>query len=108
MNSQVPCCPTHHCELEFFGTTGTSESPTDDLRCMWCEFLRLKEENAVLRSQVENADINLEQVRMAQKAMWKTRLEWAEHELKTAQQENSALRSELEELRYSDRNGERY
>lgn len=45
------------------------------------EIRALREENAVLRSQVENADINLEQVRMAQKAMWRTKLDSAESEI---------------------------
>lgn len=45
------------------------------------EIQALREENAILRSQVENADINLEQVRMAQKAMWRTKLESAESEI---------------------------
>lgn len=38
----------------------------------------LAESNAVLQSQVDNADINLEQVRMTQKGLWRSKLESAE------------------------------
>lgn len=38
----------------------------------------LTEANAVLQSQVDNADINLEQVRMTQKGLWRSKLESAE------------------------------
>ena len=42
------------------------------------ELARLREENAVLKSQVENADINLEQVRMNARSQWQRKVESAE------------------------------
>lgn len=79
------------------------DSLTRQLSESQAQLATIREANAVLQSLVDNADINLEQVRMAQKGLWRTKVESAESRIKELEAQLASAREDSARLDWLER-----
>lgn len=87
--------------LKVGGKDAESEMVTSDqiIHTLRAELSSAMEENAVLKSQVENADVNLEQAKLIAKSQWRTKLESCEAALAKSEEAGNFSRQEAERAR---------
>jgi len=83
----------------FEGYPSASEGIFDEVKTLRTELAAANERTAVLQSQVDNADINLEQARMSAKAMWRTKLESAESRINELETQTTAAEAVIAKMR---------